>query len=201
MDAETIAVALLSSVVGGAGGALLATMLRIGHERQERLRERMLTAADDFAIGVQQAGMALREARSHEGDVHPAGTVLPTTAEARRCVGEVEARLARIRLLFGEFTAACDAAERVDEGLEVQIEALQPRWLTPTEEQLEQAMEDTWEGLRAFNREALRALRRPGYGRSRWRWEHAKAKARREALAELRADDPELAERLSKAAE
>ena len=40
--------AIIAGLVGGSIAALLTTLLTISHEREKQLRERMITAADDF---------------------------------------------------------------------------------------------------------------------------------------------------------
>lgn len=55
------AVAITAGLAGGSLGALITTLLRISHEREEQLRERMITAADDFGTGILQAIIDLRD--------------------------------------------------------------------------------------------------------------------------------------------
>jgi hypothetical protein len=187
---ETVTVALLSSFVGGAGGALLATLLRIRHERHEGLRQRMVEAADDFATGVVQARMAFRALHfDTEDDTSEHSAALQ---EAQRRVEVVEARAGRVLLLFGEFTATGDAAEDAMVGLWTAVDAFRSRddavrraiGQRNPELEFEEAFEQVGEAVREFNRAALRALRRPRFAQSRRRWMRTRARLRREALAE-----------------
>lgn len=99
IEVETVVVALVS----GAVGALLTTLLRIRHEREERYRERQLTAADDFSTGVIQAMRLIRDAHGDRSKI-PA---------AREGVAAAHDRQARIDLLFGNETAPGQAAADV----------------------------------------------------------------------------------------
>jgi len=63
----------LVAIAGGAVGGLLATVLRIRHEREEQLRDRMVAAADDFATAARHQGqVGLWEAAAAPEHVHAA---------------------------------------------------------------------------------------------------------------------------------
>jgi hypothetical protein len=114
IELETLLVALLS----GLGGGVLGTWLQIRHERHEAFRERQINAADDFTTGLQQALLAVRAAWStclDHGFMDAEQRLLirnQTTGQvpaeitnalehAERTLAEVQARHARIALLFG----------------------------------------------------------------------------------------------------
>lgn len=103
-----IAVALIVGLFGGVVGSVVTTLLRISHERAERLRERMIVAADDFVTGGLQAQVELWEAMAAP---ERGSTVAERLPEALRRIAEAHARLARVKLLFGIDTDAGKAAE------------------------------------------------------------------------------------------
>jgi hypothetical protein len=116
---ETVLAATLAALLSGAGGAYLATWLRIRHEREEAFRERLLVAADDFATGILQAILAVRDVSvarvDHDPDwatpdQHHHPDVEAASEEARRRIDQAHARLARVELLFGRGSAAGEAA-------------------------------------------------------------------------------------------
>jgi hypothetical protein len=76
---------------------------RPAHEREAEWRQRLVFAAEDFSIGVEQAILSVRDvisAVSGRDDVESA------VKEAKRRLHEVVARFARIKLLFGERATA-----------------------------------------------------------------------------------------------
>ena len=114
IDLDTLVVAVLGAFLGG----LAATWLRARHERDEAMRDRQLTAADDFATGYQQALIALEQAwnaslehgfldedesiiiRDPQTREYPAA-ITAALKNAGEKIAEVQAREARIALLFG----------------------------------------------------------------------------------------------------
>jgi hypothetical protein len=110
----------LSRYSAASAAAYLGHGYKIRHEREEAFRERLITAADDFSTGLLQAIIGLETARTTCVDravLYPPDTkrltfrdpntgVMPAeSAEAlgrsRELIREVEARRARISLLFG----------------------------------------------------------------------------------------------------
>ena len=81
---------------------------RLDYERDERWTERHIRAADDFATGVDQAIIGVRAVIAV---VRKGQDADPVAAEAHRVVHEAVARLARIRLLFGQSTVVTRPAE------------------------------------------------------------------------------------------
>jgi hypothetical protein len=80
---------------------------RLAHERSEQWTDRLVRAADDFSTGVEQATLGIRDvisAVAEKGDVDAA------SAEAKRRLHEAVARVARIRLLFGDDSPAVTPA-------------------------------------------------------------------------------------------
>jgi hypothetical protein len=121
------AVAIIAGLVGGSIAALITTLLTISHEREKQLRERMITAADDFGTGVFQAIIGLRDAKGaalHHGRRDQSGQLwitdeggrrYPAVADAfeaaNRLVDAAHARYPRIQLLFDVGTRAETAAQ------------------------------------------------------------------------------------------
>src|SRR6266496_3101532 len=97
----TVLVAIAGAAVTGVFTGLLTTRLRIRHEREERLRERMLTAADDFVTGAHQAHRGLWEVLSAEEQASTVADRLPAASELVKVAHD---RLARVKLLFGTDT-------------------------------------------------------------------------------------------------
>jgi hypothetical protein len=115
---RSLAELVLVGVVSGAGGAVVAALLRIRHERRELVRERMLVAADDFGTGAIQAFIPLRRIEL----IDRANAVGEATFQERLLrygdlVDEVTARLARVELLFGVGSPSAVAANQVVAGL------------------------------------------------------------------------------------
>lgn len=109
MDAlETAAIAVLASLVT----AIVSAMLQRSHDRDERIRDRMVIAADDFATGAIQTFQALRDlANPPVPSFQP-----PNASEARRLLDELMARIARVELLFGEDSStASDGRDLLNE--------------------------------------------------------------------------------------
>lgn len=131
------AIVLLSLVSGAVGGSI-STLLRIrfdrkeaaeqrqhdrerqearlAHERESEWRERRVFAAADFSTGVEQAILGVREIISAVGDKRD---IEPVVAEAKRLTHECVARVARIKLLFGEDAAPTQPAKDVLSELEL----------------------------------------------------------------------------------
>jgi hypothetical protein len=110
----TVLVAIAGAAVTGVIAGLLTTRLRIQHEREERLRERMLTAADDFVTGAQQAHRGLWETMSAEEQGSRVTDRLPAASELVKVAHD---RLARVELLFGTETPAGKAADATNNAL------------------------------------------------------------------------------------
>lgn len=71
---------------------------QLEHDRAEQWRDSFVRAADDFATGVDQAILGVRDVIAAVAD---RGDVDAAAAEAKRRSHEAVARMARIRLLFG----------------------------------------------------------------------------------------------------
>lgn len=83
---------------------------RLAHERDERWTERLVCAADDFATGLDQAILGIRDMITADRKKRDIDAL---SREAERRVQEAVARLARIRLLFGQDTVVTRPAEDV----------------------------------------------------------------------------------------
>jgi hypothetical protein len=116
----TVVLSLVSALAGVAGGIVI-TWMRIGfdrtqateaheherqrqetqlaHEREAEWRERLVFAAVDFSIGVEHAILGVREVISAVRDKRE---LEPFVVEAKRVLHEAVARVARIKLLFGD---------------------------------------------------------------------------------------------------
>jgi hypothetical protein len=135
---------ILVAIIGGVGGGVLATVLRIRHERQEAFRDRQITAADDLATGLGQAIIGLEQAHSTclehaflTGDDKlifrdPATGAIPLESDealkhAKGLIATADSRRARISLLFGSVSAPDRAATLALYGLEESSRALNER--------------------------------------------------------------------------
>jgi hypothetical protein len=126
-DWATVLVSVGSALLGGAAGGIIVRFMQSRHERAEAWRDRLVPAADDFATGVLQAILAVRDTigvvhdkvSDQDLEVDPDKRVvsildLPEVqeshAELARRIDEVHARLARVQLLFGVQSPAGKAA-------------------------------------------------------------------------------------------
>jgi hypothetical protein len=104
----------VATLLFGLAGVIVGALLRGRVERSQQLRDRMLSAADDFATSAQQAFTQLyflyRDAVPDD-----AGRALD---EYVRLYRETEARLARVVLLFGPGTPSSEAALAVSAALD-----------------------------------------------------------------------------------
>lgn len=148
------------------------------------MRDRQLTAADDFATGYQQALIALEQAWTaclehgfldeeenflirdpQTGNVPAAITA--ALKHAGEKIAEVHARQARIALLFGPYAPSPRSGQL---GLIVLDDALGclGRWQRPDLDQYSARMREAREYLRSFNQQALDDIRGRPWHR-RWR--------------------------------
>jgi hypothetical protein len=118
---QLIVVGLLS----GAAGALLTTLMRMGHEREEALRTRMIAAADDLASGLVQALMAFRPFRDPR---ITADGVAQAAMDVRRRADEATAHLARMDLLFGPGSPEGVAAGAMIASLQLALAQAERPW-------------------------------------------------------------------------
>jgi hypothetical protein len=167
---ENIVIAL----VGGGAGAVLTTFMRNRHEREERFRERMLAAADDYSTGVVQALLKLNAARQSVAtwllvddaprSVNRPDDVTGAIAAADELVDVVHSRLARVQLLFGESSLAGEAAGEALVKMRATLGTL--REIPSTNLAVARIeFEAAAKGHAKFNREALAAMRR-----NEWAW-------------------------------
>jgi hypothetical protein len=160
---QTITVALVSSFIGGAGGALLTVLLRIRHERDEQLRDRMLAAADELTTGLVQARMVTGDAvvRS-EVPADDGPTFDEVLKKAEELVDHAKARQGRVDLLFDDRSPSGLAAAAALDDLYGAVNHLVERPLSShgvglARSRLKKA--DT--AIRDFNRAAREAVRKP----------------------------------------
>jgi hypothetical protein len=152
----TVLIAIGSAALTGVIAGLLTTRLRIQHEREERLRERMLNAADDFATGAQQAHRGLWEALAAEDQGSTIEERLPAASELVKVAHD---RLARVKLLFGTKTPAGRAAEATNNALWNFRSALEAK--PPDKELAAKANGEALAELLQFTDEARAALEEP----------------------------------------
>jgi hypothetical protein len=116
---EAAAVAIIVGIVSGLAG----TLLRVSHDRGAELRSRMLDAADGFSTRVVEALQAARhstnailaqdEEQLTDNELNWAPEAEEAFATFDRPVDDVQARLARVHLLFGQHTPAGEAATEI----------------------------------------------------------------------------------------
>jgi hypothetical protein len=122
----TVVISIVSALAGVAGG-VVAVRIRIGfdrsenaisreHERSERWVDRFVRAADDFSTGIEQAILGVRDVIHAVND---GGDVDSARVEAKRRLDEAIARIARIKLLFGEDSDAARVARDILPELDV----------------------------------------------------------------------------------
>ena len=127
---QTVLIALGGGLITGAAALLVAFVSgkqagkqlerRLEHDRHQQWTDRRFRAGADFATGVDQAIPAVRLVIAV---VREKQDVDPVAAEAHRLVHEGVARLARIRLLFGQDTAVTRPAEKLLDELELARDA------------------------------------------------------------------------------
>jgi hypothetical protein len=176
---------ILVAVIAGLGGGLAGTWLQIRHERDEAFRNRLITAADDLATGLQQAIIGLDEAYSTAlkyGYVDAqnrvtwaspeTGQVAPETeeafAQARKLIGEARARTARVSLLFGPVSAPDRSATLALMHLDGTLMALDA-WPVTKLDEFSKQLGGARTYLADFNRWALQEVRGRPWWR-RWGW-------------------------------
>jgi hypothetical protein len=86
------------------------------HERTEQWRERLVREAADFSTGVEQAILGVRDVINAVTD---GGDVAAASIEAKRRLHEAIARIARIKLLFGEDSDTALVAKNILPELDV----------------------------------------------------------------------------------
>jgi hypothetical protein len=144
---STFLVAVVSSAIGGVVGAYLQTR----HERTERLRDRLLVAADDLATGLAQAILNVRHNLNALED-HLTMGARPTDegslAESRRTIDEAIARVARVELLYGIESPTAKSANATVVALRQAVDELHNAGVN-----LPQALDDAGERFREASTE------------------------------------------------
>jgi hypothetical protein len=161
----TVAISLGGAIVVALSNALVTQLRirferdqqhgRLKHERETEWRERLVFAAADFATGVEQAILGLRNVMAASATNKP--EVEPLADEAKRLVQEAMARMARIKLLFGEDAQATKLASALVEELAFALQSVRHGDLGSAKSKLEKAREQ----YRAFNAAALEMLLNP----------------------------------------
>jgi hypothetical protein len=174
---------LLVALVGGISGGVLGTWLQIHHEREEAFRERLITAADDFSTGLLQAIIGLDATRTTCVDhafLYPPNTnqlmfrnpkngEMPAESaealrESRKLIREVEARRARISLLFGPVSMTDLSTTMAVLALEEAQHALEEPPV-PDFKKFNTEMSEAREEHKRFNKQALAEIRGRPWGR------------------------------------
>ncbi|HEY3961619.1 MAG TPA: hypothetical protein VGL84_03775 [Gaiellaceae bacterium] len=149
------------------------TFMRNRHERDERFRERMLIAADDYSTGVVQAMLLLNAARHRVLDELIGKDGKPVTlsdetrgviATAIERVDDAHSRLARVQLLFGDTTTAGVSANTALASMRATIRCMN-EWPRADGPGVTEAFTKAHDAHQAFNRDALAAMRG-----GRWAW-------------------------------
>jgi hypothetical protein len=172
---------LLAAVSGGGIGAVIA---KSRADRAAAWRERLTPAADDFATGVVQSIIALRNACSVTDEVlGERDLALPSErvvsildvkrvqdadAELVRCIDEAHARLARIEILFGPNSKAADAGTDAIVSLRRAVNALK-EWPTPDLD-LARIEWDRAHGAHGRFADAASAIIERGRNERSWSW-------------------------------
>ncbi len=127
-DYATVLIALGSALGGGALGGIGGAWLQIRHERGEKIRDRMIAAADDLATKLAQAAMGAGDAVRVATEAQAGGTESPDAliAEARRLLDEALAASARVDLLFGLGSPTVVAGNTTLSALEQVLAHLKP---------------------------------------------------------------------------
>jgi hypothetical protein len=183
VSVQTIIVGAISGLAGG----LLATWLRIRHERIEAFRDRLITAADDLATGLLQALIGLDHVHRvclDNGflDTHdpPRFTIRqPPTGElpdvitkaldrSRELTAEAHARQARVALLVGPVSPADRAVTLMISALKDSLSGLE-KWPVPDLDRYRSERSTAAKYLHDFTLYAQREIKdeRPWYERRR----------------------------------
>jgi hypothetical protein len=112
---RSLAELVIIGAVSGLVGALLTTLVRASHEREEAHRARLIAAADDLVTSILKATDALRPFLP--GKPVPEDRAA-ASEEALRLADEAFARVARVQLLFGIESQAGQAAVRMIGGVQ-----------------------------------------------------------------------------------
>lgn len=156
----TVAIALGASAIT-AVAALGGALLQGRREREGQLRTLIVESAHDFATGILQAIMGVRDAlEAPRRQIADQSAIWAAEPEARRRADEAEARLARVHLLVGPDTDTGRAAQTAVDQLVEAVDALLPAAGTD-EEKAERALRVARDRLRAFEIAAGRAIREP----------------------------------------
>jgi hypothetical protein len=170
----TVAIAAISGAAGIAGG-VIATWMRISFDRSENVRtrehereqqtrqlehdsaeewrDRRIRAADDFSTGIEQATLSIR---SLIGTDPVYGNIASASERATHLVEETVARLARIKLLFGEESEAA----RVGKDVVAELDLVRKLAVDPRREGTWEALAKVYALHASFNDEVLAVVHR-----------------------------------------
>jgi hypothetical protein len=165
----TVTVVLVSSAITGVAASLITTRMRINYDREESLRTRMLSAADDFSLRATQAANVLYRAvhlvapedlLDEEGNYEPdeAARLRDAAEEVRPVIDETRVYLPRVQLLFGLRSPAGTAALQLMGNLGHVAQVLEDE---PDVDYMRGVFDKATEANAVFMREARRALVRP----------------------------------------
>jgi len=148
----SVSLTVIAAFGAGAFGALLTSW----NDRQERFRDRMLDAADEFAAAIAEALLVLRDA---VGEVR-GGDAVRAKAAAQKAWSQRDTpliRSARVDLLFGPDSDTARCSNALLHHIAAALEDLNPPKLDA--EAADQALLDAPEGLRMFQRLAFQDIR------------------------------------------
>jgi hypothetical protein len=149
---------ILLSVVSGLGSGFLGAWLTARNDRQERFRDRLLEAADDFTVAAADALVKLRDAIGAVRDGKDAECMKQATEEAWEHHDIALRRTARLDLLFGVGSDAARSANGLLNQLAVASQALRPPRCD--DDRGEAALVDATAELQGFQGAAFAAVRR-----------------------------------------
>jgi hypothetical protein len=164
----------LIAAVAGIGSGALGAWLTARNDRQERRRDRLLAAADDFSSATAEALVKLRDAIGNVQNLADPASMKEAAEAAWRQRDTALLRSARIDLLFGPQSLTASAANDVLHSLAAAQDILRPptfdadgaeRELVRASERLRRFNSCAFEDLvrtttAAAHRRVARALRR-----------------------------------------
>jgi hypothetical protein len=148
---------ILVTVVAGVGAGSFAAWLTARNDRQERFRDRLLEAADDFTVAAADALVKLRDAIREVRDSKDHGRMKEATEEAWGHHDIALRRSARLDLLFGVGSDTTGSASRFLNQMAIASQVLRPPDCDA--DRGEKVLVDATAELQTFNRSAFDAIR------------------------------------------
>lgn len=149
---------VLVTVVTGLGAGTLGAGLTAWNDRQERFRDRLIEAADEFTAAAAEALVKLRDAVSAVREANDAARMKSSTEEAWEHHDAALCRSARVDLLFGPGSATASSASAFLSHLAQASAVLRPP--DSDADGAERALVDGTADLQRFHRAAFDEIRR-----------------------------------------